>query len=68
MRYVKVNKFAELTGYTPKAVYNKMSEGVFIEGVHYRRAPDNVILLDLEAYERWVEGGQGSASRSEKTR
>lgn len=55
-RYVRTKRFAELTGYTENAVRGKIQEGVWIEGVHFRRAPDGHILVDLRAYERWVEG------------
>ncbi|HVT23014.1 MAG TPA: excisionase [Rhizomicrobium sp.] len=62
--YVRVSKFVELTGYTDKAVRCKIAEGVWLEGKHYRRAPDGAILMNLEAYERWVEGESVAASRS----
>ncbi len=55
-RYVRVNKFAELTGYTDKAVRCKIAEGVWLEGKQWRRAPDGAILVDLVGYEQWVEG------------
>ena len=55
-RYVRINKFAELTGYTDKAVRCKIAEGVWLEGRQYRRAPDGAILVDLAGYEQWVEG------------
>jgi hypothetical protein len=47
----------ELTGYTEKAVRGKIYEGVWVEGKHFRRAPDGNICINLEAYEAWVEGG-----------
>lgn len=62
MRYVRVKKFAELTGYTERAVYHKIEDGVWMEGREYRRAPDNVILIDLQGVERWVEGGAREAA------
>ncbi len=61
IRWVLINKFAELTGYSEKAVRCKIDEGVFTEGVHYRRSPDHRIHISLEAYEQWVEGGQAPA-------
>lgn len=56
VRYVLVPLFCALTGYTDKAVRRKIQEGKWIEGRHYRRAPDGHITMDLEAYYRWVEG------------
>lgn len=58
VRYVLIPLFCSLTGYTDKAVRRKIAEGIWIEGRHYRRAPDGRITMDLEAYYRWVEGGR----------
>lgn len=62
MRYVRVKKFAELSGYTEKAVYHKIESGVWMEGREFRRAPDSAILIDLQGVERWVEGGAREAA------
>lgn len=48
--------FCNLTGYTVKAVQRKIEEGKWIEGRHYRRAPDGHITINLQAYYRWVSG------------
>lgn len=61
MRFVKVNKFAELSGYSAKAIYIKINRGVWMEGKEYRRAPDNVVLVDVEGVERWVLGERAAA-------
>lgn len=55
-RYVRIPVFCACTGYTEDAVDAKIRRGVWIEGKHYRRAPDGHILLDLEEYYQWVEG------------
>lgn len=56
MRYVKLPVFCHLTGYTEKAVRIKLERGQWLEGRHYRKAPDGHIMMDLEAYNQWVEG------------
>ena len=61
-RYVRIKRFAELTGYTEKSVYRKIADGVWIQGREYRRAPDGSICIDLEGFHKWVENGQGLAS------
>jgi hypothetical protein len=66
--YVKIVKFAEVTGYTVKAVQRKIEDGVWLDTIHYRRAPDGNILVDLKGYEKWVEGDQGLASSLAKHR
>ena len=60
-RYVRIPKFVAETGYTDKAVRRKIEEGVWLEGVHYRRAPDGTIHMEMGAYYRWVEGCQKAA-------
>jgi len=60
-RYVLIQKFSEMTGYTDKAVRRKIESGVWIEGVHYRRSPDGRIQIDMDAYQRWVEGSKTEA-------
>lgn len=65
-KFVKLAKFAEMTGYTKRAVYQKMYDGVWAEGVQFRRAPDGNILVNIEGYERWVEAGKAAASASSR--
>ncbi len=60
-RYVKLNRFELLTGYTEKAVRRKIEEGIWLEGREFRRAPDGHILVDLLGYEKWVEHRQPGA-------
>lgn len=60
-RYVRPAKFEELTGFTKKAVERKVQSGAWREGKEYRRAPDGNILVDLDGYERWVEGQRQAA-------
>ena len=55
LQYVLVPVFCLLTGYSEKAVRLKIGDGVWIEGRHYRKAPDGRITMDLQAYCRWVE-------------
>lgn len=63
-RYVQLDKFEELTGYTAKAIRRKIESGVWIENRQFKRAPDGHILVDLEGYERWVEGQREPSSRA----
>lgn len=52
---VQLSVFEATTGYSPDAVQKKIRKGVWREGVHYRRAPDGHILMDLRAYHQWAE-------------
>ena len=58
-RYVRINKFAELTGWTAKAVYHKMYSGAWTEGRVWRRAPDGNPVIDLAGYRQWIERDHG---------
>ena len=55
-RYVLIPKFCELTGYTDRAIRSKIHEGVWVEGIHYKRASDRHVFIDVEGFEKWVEG------------
>ena len=53
-RYVTIDKFCELTGYTEDAVKSKIKRGDWLEGAIHEKAPDGRRLIDLEGYESWV--------------
>lgn len=62
-RHVTIGKFSEISGYSEKAIYHKIEQGVWIEGRQWRKARDNRILIDIKGYESWVEGDQAPVSR-----
>ena len=55
LHWLLIPAFASLTGYTDKAVRRKIEDGVWIEGKHYRKAPDGRITMNLQEYYKWVE-------------
>lgn len=61
MRYIRIALFTAQTGWTDKAVRRKIGDGVWVLGREYRRAPDGAVLIDVEGYEKWVEGGAEAA-------
>lgn len=56
-RYVTIARCSQITGYTEDAIRTKIRDGVWTEGEVWRRAPDGRVLVDIQGYERWVEGG-----------
>lgn len=54
VRYVRVSKFCELTGYTADAVQKLISRGRWLEGQQFRRV-DGCVFVNLEGFEKWVE-------------
>ena len=55
-RWVLINKAADLTGYSKTAIDSKIDKGVWPEGVMWIKAPDNRRLINLAAFDAWVEG------------
>lgn len=56
--YVLIPVAAAITGYSEKAIRRKIDEGVWVEGKHYRKAPDGRIHISIRGYTKWVEGDQ----------
>lgn len=59
--YVTVDKAAELTGYTARAINTKIDAGVWRFGDVWTYAPDGRRLILIDGYCRWVESGRASA-------
>lgn len=55
LQWVLIPMFCGLTGYTDKAVRRKIEDGVWLEGRHYRKAPDGRIHINMQEYYKWVE-------------
>lgn len=55
LQWVLIHVFSSLTGYTEKAIRRKIEEGVWIQGKHYRKAPDGRITMNVQEYYKWVE-------------
>jgi hypothetical protein len=61
LRYLTVAKFAVESGYTEEAIRSKIKNGVWLEEIVWKKAPDGRVLIDIEGYQTWVEGKQVSA-------
>lgn len=57
--WVLISKFSELTGYTPNAVRAKIKRGVWLRSIHWLKAPDGRILVNLPATQAWAQGKAG---------
>lgn len=57
--YVLIPKAAEITGYTRRAIEDKIAKGVWIEGREWVKAPDGHRLISIKGYQAWVERGRG---------
>lgn len=56
LEWVLIPVFANLTGYSEKAVRRKIEDGVWVQGKHYRKAPDGRITMNVQEYYKWVQG------------
>lgn len=59
-KYVLIELASQLTGYTVKAIEQKIDSGVWQEGVVWMRAPDGRRHIIVEGYHKWVEMGRAS--------
>lgn len=55
--YVRIKLAAELTGYTVKAIEQKIDSGVWAFGEVWKHAPDGSRVIIMEGYRKWVEMG-----------
>ena len=55
-RYVLLQRFGELTGYTVDAINAKIKRGQWLQGELWVKAPDGRILIDLVGYTEWAAG------------
>lgn len=55
-RFVTVELAGTITGLGVSAVRKRLERGLWIEGRHWRRAPDSRIYIDMKGIEKWVEG------------
>lgn len=51
VRYVLIKKMADLTGYSERAIREKVYTGEWSFAV---RSPDKRLHIDIEGYEAWV--------------
>ena len=54
LRWVTIDRFSEMSGYTPDAVRSKIKRGDWLEGHMWVKAPDGRILISTEAFEQWA--------------
>lgn len=58
LRYMTISKFATESGYSEDAIRSKIRDGIWREGLEWKRAPDGRVLIDVDGYHRWVERGE----------
>jgi hypothetical protein len=56
MNWVLINKVTELIGYSDDAVRAKIKRGVWLQNIHWRKAPDGRLFFNMQAIQKWIEG------------
>ena len=54
--WVLINKVTEYTGYSDDAIRKKKAIGIWKEGIHWRKSPDNRVVFNLVAIQKWLGG------------
>jgi hypothetical protein len=62
-----IKKYAELSGYSEKAIRLKISGGVWGEGIKYK-APDGRVLISEQGVENWVLGKENIEESNKSAR
>jgi len=55
MKWVLINKVIELIGYTDDAIRAKIKRGVWLQNIHWKKAPDGRLVFNIEAIQKWIE-------------
>jgi len=55
MKWITITKMSSISGYSENAIRAKIKRGVWLMGKHWRKAPDNRILLCPKEIDAWVE-------------
>jgi hypothetical protein len=59
-----IKKYAELSGYSEKAIRLKISGGIWGDGIKYK-APDGRVLISEQGVENWVLGKENTRELNE---
>lgn len=60
IRWVRIRKFCSETGDSDDAVRAKISQGVWREGILWKKAPDGTVRINTRNYNKWVEGQESA--------
>lgn len=52
--WVTLKKAQEIFGYSPEALRGKINRGQLIQGVHWRKAPDLRLVINVAKFNEWL--------------
>ena len=56
--YVLIPLAAEITGYSRRAIEEKIAKGIWVEGREWIKAPDGHRMVSMSGFKAWVEKGR----------
>lgn len=56
-KWLRAKRYSELSGITPDGISKKRQLGVWLEGQHWKKAPDGNIMINWQECDKWVEHG-----------
>ena len=56
IKFVTIEKASDLMGYSQRAIQGKRTDGIWLQDIHWVKAPDGRILINLEEIEKWIQG------------
>lgn len=57
VNWIKAKKYAALVGTTVDALNGKRKNGIWLENIHWIKAPDGNIYYNWQRIEEWIENG-----------
>ncbi len=54
-KWVKAKLYTTISGWTQDAIDAKRKRGVWLEDIHWKKAPDGNIMISPSAIDQWVE-------------
>lgn len=54
--WVTIKKFAEASGYSEDAIRAKTKKGVWQYKLHFTKAPDGRLLINVREVNKWLTG------------
>lgn len=56
--WVTIKKFSELSGYSEEAARQKIKKNQWQNRLHFKRAPDGRLLINLVEISKWIESSE----------
>lgn len=54
LEWVRATRFCELTGESMDALYERINDGLWAAGKHYKRTGKRTLWINLPAFNTWV--------------